>query len=144
MEDAPGTDKVKFRCIKLEPEYQDKLRHIDVRTPLQIHIEFWNNIPNADLNLSLHLFTVTGECVFNVATTPQSFAMGLVAASLEIPGNFLNDEAYVISIMIVKDTSTVLYQMPDALSFEVEDYREIASAWHGKWPECVKPEEATR
>ena len=137
---APGTDDVRFKKVSLNPEYQDNLKHIDVRTPLHINIEFWNNVPNAELNLSLHLYTVTGECVFNVGTTPQHFSTGLIKASLSIPSHFLNDESYVVSVMIVKDTSTVLYQLSDAISFEVEDYREISSSWHGKWPGFVRPQ----
>ena len=140
VEDAPGNDEVRLRRIGLEPEYQNNLRHIDVRTPLKIEVSFWNCVSDAELNLSLHLFTVTGDCIFNIATIPQSFSTGLIDASVMIPGNFLNDESYVVSIMIVKDTSTILYQMADALSFEIEDYREISSSWHGKWPGFVRPQ----
>jgi len=137
-EDGPGTDEVRFRSVKLEPEYQTDKNYIDVRTPMRVHIEFWNMAERANLNLSLHLYAFTGECIFNVGTTSQGFDKGLVAATLEIPGDFLNDGSYVISVMVVKDTSTVLYQFSDALSFEVEDHREGVT-WYGKWPGYVRP-----
>lgn len=41
--------------------------------------------------------------------------------------------------MVVKDTSTVLFQLPDALAFEVEDHREGVT-WYGKWPGYVRPQ----
>ncbi|AEI48002.1 ABC transporter ATP-binding protein [Runella slithyformis] len=138
-EEAPGTDEVRFRTVRIDPEYQDQKHYIDVRTPVNVHIEFWNMADRADLNLSLHLYAFTGECIFNVGTSSQSFEKGLVSATLEIPGNFLNDGSYVISIMVVKDTSTVLFQLPDALSFEVEDHREGVT-WYGKWPGYVRPQ----
>jgi lipopolysaccharide transport system ATP-binding protein len=138
-EEGPGTDEIRFRSVKIDPEYQDGKLYIDVRTPVRVHIEFWNLAERADLNLSLHLYAFTGECIFNVGTASQSFEKGLVSATLEVPGNFLNDGSYVISIMVVKDTSTVLFQLPDALSFEVEDHREGVT-WYGKWPGYVRPQ----
>lgn len=138
-EEGPGTTEVRFRAVRIDPEYQEGKLYIDVRTPVRVHIEFWNMADRADLNLSLHLYAFTGECIFNVGTTSQSFDKGLVSATLEIPGNFLNDGSYVISIMVVKDTSTVLFQLPEALSFEVEDHREGVT-WYGKWPGYVRPQ----
>ncbi len=137
---APGGDEVRLKKIQLVPDYQGSLQHIDIRTPMQVQVEFWNQIENdAILNISIHVMAFTGECVFNSGSQPQSFAKGLVSATLYIPGNFLNDGSYIVSVMIVRDTSTILYQMSDALSFDIEDYRESESSWHGKWPGYVRP-----
>ena len=122
------------------PDYRANLQHIDIRTPMQVQIEFWNLTHNANLNISLHLLAFTGECIFNVGTQSEPYSKGLISASLTIPGNFLNDGSYIVSIMIVKDSSTILYQMSDALSFDIEDYREGQSSWHGKWPGYVRPQ----
>lgn len=138
-EEGPGTDDVRFRSIRVKPAYANGKLYIDVTTPIKVHIEFWNMAERADLNLSLHLYAFTGECIFNVGTTSQSFDKGLVSATLDIPGNFLNDGSYLISVMVVKDTSTVLYQLAEAVSFEVEDHREGVT-WYGKWPGYVRPQ----
>ncbi len=138
-EEGPGTDEVRFRSIQVEPAYGDGKLYIDVTTPVKVNIEFWNMAERADLNLSLHLYAFTGECIFNVGTTSQPFDKGLVSATLDIPGNFLNDGSYVVSVMVVKDTSTVLYQLAEAVSFEVEDHREGVT-WYGKWPGYVRPQ----
>ena len=137
-EEGPGTDEVRFRSIQVEPAYGDGKLYIDVTTPVKVNIEFWNMAERADLNLSLHLYAFTGECIFNVGTTSQPFDKGLVSATLDIPGNFLNDGSYVVSVMVVKDTSTVLYQLAEAVSFEVEDHREGVT-WYSKWPGYVRP-----
>ena len=138
-EEGPGTDEVRFRSIQVEPAYGDGKLYIDVTTPVKVHIEFWNMAERADLNLSLHLYAFTGECIFNVGTTSQPFDKGLVSATLDIPGNFLNDGSYVVSVMVVKDTSPFLYQLAEAVSFEVEDHREGVT-WYGKWPGYVRPQ----
>ncbi|KAA6439723.1 ABC transporter ATP-binding protein [Dyadobacter flavalbus] len=139
IENAPGNDQVRIKSFRLIPDYQDDLRHIDVRTPVSFEFEFWNLIEDANLNLSMHLYTFTGECIFNVGTQSESFAKGLVSGKCELPGNFLNDGSYVVSMMIVKDTSTVLYNMEEALVFDIEDYRENVT-WYGKWPGYIRPQ----
>jgi lipopolysaccharide transport system ATP-binding protein len=139
IEHAPGSDEVRIKSFRLLPEFQDNLTHIDVRTPINIEFEFWNLQDGASLNLSMHLYTFTGECIFNVGTQAEVFSKGLVTGKCEIPGNFLNDGSYVISMMIVKDTSTVLYNMEEALIFDIEDFRENVT-WYGKWPGYIRPQ----
>ena len=139
VDTAPGNDQIRVKSFRLLPDYLDSLMHIDVRTAMEIRFEFWNMVEDAQLNLSLHLYSYTGECIFNVGTTSQNFARGLVSGSLEIPGHFLNDGSYMISIMVVKDTSSVIYNMEEALTFDVEDYREGVT-WYGKWPGYIRPQ----
>jgi lipopolysaccharide transport system ATP-binding protein len=139
IDQAPGNQDIRVKSFRLLPEYVDNLLHIDVRTPMKLQFEFWNLIEDANLNLSLHLYSYTGECIFNVGTQSQAFAKGIVTGALEIPGHFLNDGSYNISIMVVKDTSEVIYNMEDALSFDIEDYRENVS-WYGKWPGYIRPQ----
>jgi len=139
VDEAPGNDQVRIKSFKLLPEYQENLSHIDVRTPMNFQFEFWNMEEGANLNLSMHLYTFTGECIFNVGTQSEPFGKGLVRGTCEIPGNFLNDGSYVVSMMIVKDTSTVLYNMEEALIFDIEDFRENVT-WYGKWPGYIRPQ----
>jgi lipopolysaccharide transport system ATP-binding protein len=137
-EEAPGNDRVRLKSIKLVPEFIDNQQHIDVRTPFKIQIEFWNMMEGANLNISLHLNSLTGECIFNIGTLSQTFEKGIIYAECEIPGNYLNDGSYSISFMVVKDTSTLIYNFEEALIFEIGDYRE-GTSWYGKWPGYVRP-----
>ncbi|GAA4446281.1 ABC transporter ATP-binding protein [Ravibacter arvi] len=136
---APGTNEVRLKSLRLLPDYQDNLSHIDVRTPMRLACEFWNYEDNTTLNLSMHLYAYTGECIFNVGTKAKSFSKGLVEAVCEIPGNFLNDGSYVISLMVVKNTSEVLFSLEEAITFDIQDYREGVS-WYGKWPGYIRPQ----
>jgi lipopolysaccharide transport system ATP-binding protein len=137
--DAPGNDLVRIKRIELLPDYPDGMTHIDVRTPMLVKIEFWNQMSRANLNLSLHLNSLTGECIFNVGTASMPFGPGVVTGECLIPGYFLNDGSYTISVMIVKDTVTPLFHMEEGLMFDVEDHRE-GVAWYGKWPGYVRPQ----
>lgn len=137
-EDAPGNDLVRIKNIEVLPEFVNGSKNIDVRTPLKVNFEFWNMLETAQLNLSMFLYNMTGECVFNVGSKAKTFSNGLVKGVLEIPGNFLNDGSYYISVMIVKDTADPIYFMEDAISFDVADFRE-GTNWYGKWPGAVRP-----
>ncbi|GAB3994791.1 ABC transporter ATP-binding protein [Spirosoma daeguense] len=138
-EEAPGNDLVRIRRIELIPQFEPDSNRIDVRTPMKLQFEFWNLMDRANLNLSLHLNSLTGECIFNVGTQSQPFEKGLIQGECTIPGYFLNDGTYTISMMIVKDTVTVLYNLEEGITFDVEDYRE-GIAWYGKWPGYVRPQ----
>lgn len=137
-EDGPGTDDVRIKKIELKPMVELEKGFIDVRTPLQIQFEFWNMFEEADLNLSVFLFTMAGECIFNIGSKPVTYRKGVVSGAVDIPGNFLNDGSYYISVMIVKDSATPLYFFEDAIAFDVQDHRE-GTVWYGKWPGAIRP-----
>lgn len=135
---APGNDEVRIKKIELNPELLDGSKSITVRTPLHLDIEFWNFNKRTEYNISLFLYTVAGECIFNVANTPQIFEEGVVKTACLIPGNFLNDGSYYISVMIVKDASKPIFFFEEALTFDIIDHRDTTS-WFGKWPGAVRP-----
>jgi lipopolysaccharide transport system ATP-binding protein len=136
---APGNDLVRLKYAKLTPSLIGAQLIADVRSSLKIDIEFWNLIDNQNLNISLHIYASTGECIFNVGTEPKILNKGVVQASLLIPGYFLNDGNYIVSFMIVKDKSIVLFNFEEVFNFEIADYRE-ETTWYGKWPGYVRPQ----
>ncbi len=137
-EEAPGNDKIRLKSIRIIPNYVDSQRHLDIRTSFKVKIEFWNMLDEANLNISLHLNSLTGECIFNIGTESKAFKKGIITAECDIPNNFLNDGSYSISFMVVKDTALPLFNFEEALIFEIEDYRE-GMAWYGKWPGYIRP-----
>lgn len=136
---APGNDLVRLKYAKLTPSLIGSQLIADVRSSLKIDIEFWNLLDNQNLNISLHIYASTGECIFNVGTEPKILNKGVVQASLLIPSYFLNDGNYIASFMIVKDKSIVLFNFEEVFNFEIADYRE-ETTWFGKWPGYVRPQ----
>ncbi|HTQ28685.1 MAG TPA: ABC transporter ATP-binding protein [Puia sp.] len=138
-EEAPGNNTVRIRRVQLVPEYPDNSGVIDVRTALQIHFECWY-YPTEDheLMVSLQFFTAAGDCVFETASEKKSFTRGLVSGECRIPGHFLNNGSYYISISFMKNFATRLFYYEACLSFDVEDYRENGD-WYGRWNGQVRP-----
>ncbi|MBL1200338.1 MAG: ABC transporter ATP-binding protein [Nostoc sp. GBBB01] len=138
IETAPGNDKVRLHQIRVIPDIDDSVDEITVKTPLRIEFEYWNYLDDAHLNLSLHIYTLEGVCVFNSISRSIPCPSGLIRGVCYIPGHFFNDGSYQITMMIVQDTSTVLYICENLLSFTVHDV-EREFKWYGKWQGVVRP-----
>ncbi len=138
IDDAPGNDFIRFKNVELIPQITNPGDPIDIRTPLTVKFKFWNLTDNVSLSVGLHLFSYNGECIFDIPSPSKYFDKGLIAGECSIPGNFLNDGSYFISLIIVKDTSVQLYYFEDCMSFDVEDYRGDIK-WFGKWMGAVRP-----
>lgn len=135
---APGNDFVRAKSIQLVPDESHTRLNIDTTTPLRLEIEYWNFVPNAELNVSIFLYSMTGECIFNIGDDAKFYQTGTVKSVCEIPGNFLNDGSYYISVMIVRDRLAPVYFFEDAIAFDIIDYRE-GTDWVGKWPGSIRP-----
>jgi lipopolysaccharide transport system ATP-binding protein len=135
---APGNDIVRIRMVELIPQLDDETKPIDIRTPLTLNFEFKNHQEGINLVTGIHLFTMSGECIFDVSSKPQEYTAGVIKGTCTIPGNFLNDGSYYISIIFVRDTSVEVFYLNECLSFDVEDYRENMN-WYGKWMGYVRP-----
>jgi lipopolysaccharide transport system ATP-binding protein len=139
IETAPGNEFISVNKIRLSPQYVNGMDLIDIRTPLLVNFAFWyKGSKPIDLIVGIHLFNFAGECIFDLGSEPILARPGLIIGECLIPGNFLNDGSYYISIVFVKDSTIRLYYYENCISFDVEDYREN-SAWFGKWIGYVRP-----
>ena len=136
---APGNEYVRIKSVQLVPHKPSAEDPIDIRTPITVKFQFWNLCDKIELNTGLHLFTHSGECIFDVPSPAAIYNKGLIEGECKIPGNFLNDGSYYFSLMIIKDTSTPLYYHEECISFDVEDYRGNIK-WYGKWIGAVRPQ----
>jgi len=130
---------VRIRRAAVRPAEDTPDNSITVRTPLELEFEFWNFLPSARLNFTVHVSTVAGAQVFAAASDPRPRPTGLLREVVTIPANLLNDERYSVSIQVVQDTASTLYLHADILTFEVKDVSREDSAWFGKWPGVVRP-----
>ncbi len=137
IKNAPGNRFIRIKSAKIIDSLNSKNNVFTVRTPLSIKFEFWNLTP-AKINLSLALWSIAGECIFNVASDLKVLGKGLYKSVCNIPADLLNDNTYYIQIMFVNDLSTCLYNHESILSFEVQDVERVGR-WYGKWIGAVRP-----
>jgi lipopolysaccharide transport system ATP-binding protein len=106
----PGNENIRVKRVELKPDYLNQFQVIDVRTPLRIFFEFYYQVREAgELMVVLQVFNNPGELIFEVTSPNYSFTNGLVKGESAIPGNFLNDGLYFISITFVRNSTTRLF-----------------------------------
>ncbi|MEW6107735.1 MAG: ABC transporter ATP-binding protein [Nitrospirota bacterium] len=134
---SPGNEYIRLKSVRIIPEIKSQNDNITVATPIAIRFEFWNLVPNSFINLSLVLWTASGECVFNVGSKSLKLKKGIYCSTCSIPGNFLNDGTYSVEIYFVKDSSLVLFKKSQVAFFQVHDIERYG--WYGKWIGAVRP-----
>ncbi len=135
---APGENGIRAKYLKIEATDGLFNNQIITSTSLKVTYDYWNEFDETKLNVSIFLYTITGECIFNIANEGSIYNKGIVRNEFNIPGDFLNDGSYYISLMVVKDEAKPLFFFEEALSFDIHDFREGAE-WLGKWPGAVRP-----
>ncbi|HEY4193961.1 MAG TPA: ABC transporter ATP-binding protein [Mucilaginibacter sp.] len=136
---APGNDLIRLISFEIIPQLSDPLLPITIKTPLRIKFKFYNASDGITLAVGIHLFTLLDECIFDLSHTPQVYKKGFIEGECEIPGNFLNDGSYYMSIIFVRDSSVELFYYQDGLYFDVEDSRENLN-YYDKWMGYVRPD----
>ena len=135
----PGNEMIRIRRVELIPEYLNEYTIIDVRTKLRIEFEFDYDVEEAgQLLAQLQVFNDSGELVFELSSQNYYLKKGIVRGESVIPGNFLNDGLYYVSIVFVKNSSFRLFYLESCLSFHVEDYKHSGDGY-GKWAGMVRP-----
>ena len=141
-EEAPGNEWIKMNSMSLSSSYQKNHGILSRQDDLKINIGFWllkNEIP---LNLSLHLNSETGQCIMNVISQVPVPILnkGLHYSECIIPKKLLNEGIYSISIMFVKDTSKVIYETSNILTFDLVETVVRDFNWFGKFEGFIHPD----
>jgi lipopolysaccharide transport system ATP-binding protein len=139
LNEAPGNDFIRVMYIELLPDLLDPNDVLDIRTPLTVKFRFYNASDNIVISTDLLLFTLAGECIFDIPSKPATYKKGFIEGECKIPGNFLNDGSYSFTLHFAKDTSSELFSYEECLMFDIADYRENIN-WYDKWWGYVRPD----
>ena len=138
LQSAPGNDYIRLLSVELIPHLENPVAGIDIRTPLTIKYRFYNGRQGFHLSTDILLYTLAGDCIFDVPSVPGEYKQGIIEAECTIPGHFLNDGSYYISINFSKDTSVLIFNYEECLFFDVADFRENSN-YYDKWWGFVRP-----
>lgn len=140
-EHAPGNEYVKVSLISVSNPGHSPQSQIDRNKQIEFNFQFWFDGPHSQINLSLILYTIKGECVFNVISQVPlpTLSKGFYTAKCLLPPKFLNESEYKIDLIWVKDAKTQLFRMDDSLMFEVIDQEPRKINWFGKFPGVIHP-----
>jgi lipopolysaccharide transport system ATP-binding protein len=135
----PGNEMIRIRRVELIPAYLSEYRVIDVRTALHIEFEFEYDVEEpGQLMAQVQVFNDAGELIFELSSQNYHLTKGVVRGDSMIPGNFLNDGLYYVSIAFVRNSTARLFYLESCLSFHVEDFKNSGDGY-GKWAGMVRP-----
>jgi lipopolysaccharide transport system ATP-binding protein len=147
VDSAPGNDLVRLHSARILTDEGTVPDKITVWTDLNLEFCYWNLVTDAKLNLSLVLYNSQGTIVFNTTSSFESqwhekpFPTGMFRSCCAVPGKLLNDGSYYLDLLIVMDTTKVLYTFKEILRFEVrEDPRARKGQWYGRVPGVIRPQ----
>ena len=145
LEDAPGNEQVRLHSVTIVQEGKDgSTADVEISKDIAVQIRYWNMIPEQQLYVSLWLKDGNGTFVLatssheSISSTSSSWSAaaqsdGFYEATCIIPGNFLNEGRYVISVIIgVVPAATVILQ-ESVLSFDVHDTGVMHEEFVGNW-----------
>jgi len=126
---APGDDYVRLTKVRVSDESGEVRPKYDIRKPIWIDIEFWNEGKLKCLAPGIHLYNEEGLCLFmsydhnSPDWQSRLYGPGAYRAICEIPGNFLGEGKFFVNVAInvEKNQSVCLVFMPQAVGFEVFD-----------------------
>lgn len=135
---APGNEWIRLKSVsaKVAPGSIDP--YISVRTPVALHFQFWSDLYEGMVNINIRLLTMFGEVVFDLGSPLVQAQKGIMKLDALIPGHFLNDKSYSISLAIIRNGNTNICEFNNCLGFEVEDIRE-GMHYFGVWPGITRP-----
>ena len=131
IKDAPGIEYFKVKRI-----FIDEKKSITTKMPFKIFVEFWVLTKKLDLNVSMVVYDLSNNPIYNISTDNVTICKGIGKVIFDIPADFMNDGKYYITNHFVSNSKGVFIH-ENALSFEIFDDRD--GLWHGKWIGAVRP-----
>lgn len=139
--ERPGNEWLKVNLIQISSEGLLKEGFFNRLDDLTILTEFELLKNSIATNLSLIVSSENGETIFNAySQVPVPILnSGVYKSTCIIPGGLLNDGTYTITMLFVKDTSSIMFSLDETLRFELVDTEIRGTGWHGKFPGFVRP-----
>ncbi len=145
-EEAPGNESVRLLKTWVKNLTQPGEDHLfTINDDLEIGVEFENRIPGESvLDITIHLQDERNILVFVTGSgrySSQKLGPARYRATCRVPGALLNQGTFTINrLLFVKDHGHVVYEYPDALTFDVIMPAEGRFGWMGEKEGVVRPQ----
>jgi lipopolysaccharide transport system ATP-binding protein len=147
---APGDEVARLRSIRVLSPAGNPAEELDIRQPVDIEIEYSSDSPGTlRPAANLHLFNEDGILLFhsgdtsNREWTKKPRKAGIVRSTMRIPGNFLAEGQFTVTVALSTYNPTVIHALEgDAVAFQVVDRSKgdgVRGEWANHYPGVVRP-----
>jgi lipopolysaccharide transport system ATP-binding protein len=113
--------------------------NVVIDKPVLVQYDFETLEDGLNVCSSIHLLDKYGTCVCAVGTKTKMLGRGKYRHTCVIPGNFLNDGTYSVSIYLILDVNRIEVTVPEGISFVVHE-RTGREEYMGTIIGCIRPE----
>jgi len=144
-EDAPGTDKIRLRAVRILNADHEPISNVDVRRPVYVEIEYDLLMPLPNFRTAFRLLASDGTVILTSAESSNSCwdessrDPGTYNSRCEIPGNFLNTGQYSITVSCDIPFVQELFFVENCLNFHVEQTGSHSGRFAERWPGLICP-----
>ena len=142
---ALANTKLSLKKVAIVVEDGTTLSNIYTDTEFKVSIDFHNIDKPRRLNVGLHFVDRLGVVAFTSGTGHHQNLQnrivnpGLIRATCDVPGNFLNEGIYSLRLLITEDGGQVILSLDEALTFSVHPIARVVGTYMGKRPGLVAP-----
>jgi lipopolysaccharide transport system ATP-binding protein len=147
---APGDDRARLKAVRIVCD-DHAAGEVYIDKDFHIELDYWNLETESRRMVSVHLHNSMGVCVLTSGNSPsaalkpdpwfsRSYPRGLYRTRCVIPGCFLNDGLYSVSVYINgKSVADHIIVVKDVLRFNVQDTGTMRKEYTGPWLGAVRP-----
>jgi lipopolysaccharide transport system ATP-binding protein len=149
-DEAPGDDAVRLLSISITDPAGETADSFAIGDDLSVTVKYRNLVAGSRASVGIHLWSAEGVHLFashdfvnqEWAETPR--APGLVTATCGVPGHFLAEGRYLVTMTISTFTPTLVHHVVEreVLAFSIVDQTEgegVRGPVSGDWPGVVRP-----
>jgi lipopolysaccharide transport system ATP-binding protein len=113
--------------------------NFDIENDLEIIIEVSSSQEQELININLFFNTPDGALIFATCSSVEKLEKGKTNFLCVIPARTLNDNMYLIDLMVVSRGATVLHDIKGVLTLQGTEDKRIGG-WLGKFPGLIRPQ----
>ena len=142
---APGNEQIRVQRIEIVSDGKHVNSAIEMGSPFQIVVDYWNLTGKSEIILNLYLFSADGTPVFESLTTEQHECSshrrlkGLFRSTCFIPAHLLNEGNFIIQINFLDERLYKLFDFTEAATLSVRDTNRREISTYGRFAGHVHP-----
>jgi len=113
--------------------------NFDIENDLEIRIEASSLKEQEQININLFFNTQDGALIFATCSSAEKFELGKSTYSCIIPAKTLNDNTYLVDLMVVYKSEKVIIDIKGVLIIHGNEGKRSAG-WLGKFPGLIRPQ----
>ncbi|GGF08376.1 lipopolysaccharide transport system ATP-binding protein [Chishuiella changwenlii] len=138
LENAVGNENIKITEFSVKPIQGDL---IDINSGIRVKLEFYNNLPNINLDATFELRNFEELVIYHVGkllSKENDSKKGIYSIEFDMPSGLINAGNYYFKLMFGKNQTELLFGIDNLIGFEVENVK-VGAKTH-IYPGIMRPE----